>query len=265
MKKIILLFVLTILLFLPTTTKAEVSINNTNGYILLQVEKNGEAWYVYPPNQSRYYLGRPTDAFKIMKGLALGVKHDYLTQTNIFPDRLLGMILLDVENNGEAYYIYPLNKKKYYLGRPDDAFKIMRELGLGINNVNLAKIPISTIGEPAIVYQTNEQILIKDVPFTSQAPYGDWADFRQENGCEEASVLMAMKWVNKQTLSKDEALKEITGISDFLLKKYGEYLDVSAQDTIDWIFKDYFKYDKVALVRDITKNDIIKELSKVCC
>ena len=45
-----------------------------------------------------------------------------------------GKILLQVENNGEAWYINPENNKRYFLGRPVDAFQIMRNLGLGISN-----------------------------------------------------------------------------------------------------------------------------------
>ena len=41
----------------------------------------------------------------------------------IYPDHVLGKILLDVEQNGEAYYIYPKDKKAYYLGRLADAFQ----------------------------------------------------------------------------------------------------------------------------------------------
>lgn len=173
-----------------------------------------------------------------------------------------GYILLQVEKNGEAYYVYPSDNKKYYLGRPDDAFKIMRELGLGVSNLDLAKIPLGIIGESAVAPQTQEKILINNVPFTSQAPYGDWADMRQENACEEASALMAVRWAKGQSLTKEIALKEILGASDFILKKYGEYRDVSTQDTVDWIFKDYFAYDKITLVRDISTDDIIEELKK---
>ena len=55
---------------------------------------------------------------------------------------LKGKIILKVETNGEAYYIHPTNKKMYYLGRPDDAFAIMREQGVGITNDNLEKMSI---------------------------------------------------------------------------------------------------------------------------
>ncbi|MEI6597061.1 MAG: C39 family peptidase [bacterium] len=257
---ILILALLGIILF-PQISEANY-VGDSTGYILLQVEDNGEAWYVYPINGNKYYLGRPEDAFKIMRTLALGAKHDFIANTNIFPERLSGMILLDAETNGEAYYIYPENNKKYYLGRPEDAFKIMSELGRGVNNLDLANIPVGVIGEPIAFFDIHKKVLINNVPFTTQAPFGDWADQRQQDGCEESSSLMAVKWARGQNLTKKEALNEITGISDWLLKKYGEYRDISAQNTVDWIFKDYFNYDEVALVKNITVNDIIEELDK---
>lgn len=132
--------------------------SRVKGYILLQVQQNGEAWYVYPQDSKRYYLGRPADAFEIMRKLGLGATHEFITSYTYYPDRVLGKILLDVELNGEAYYIYPKDKKAYYLGRPADAFAIMRELGLGITDADLAKIStgeiegsevISTITQPS--------------------------------------------------------------------------------------------------------------------
>ena len=115
-----------------------------SGNILLQVEKNGEGWYVYPNDQKKYYLGRPADAFSIMRNLGLGIKHselnNYLNST--FPSRLSGKIMLDVEQNGEAYYINPNDLKGHYLNRPSDAFRIMRELGLGITNSDVRKIDV---------------------------------------------------------------------------------------------------------------------------
>jgi hypothetical protein len=54
----------------------------------------------------------------------------------------LGRIFLQVEGQGEAWYINPVNHQRYYLSRPSDAFAIMRNLGLGITNADLAKIAI---------------------------------------------------------------------------------------------------------------------------
>lgn len=123
------------------------------GRILLDVEESGEAWYVYPPTMERYYMGRPTDAFTIMRELGLGITDRDLegiptSEMNTIGDlalrnRLSGLVLLQVEQNGEAWYVYPEDVRRYFLGRPDDAFQIMGGLGLGISSANLAHIPIA--------------------------------------------------------------------------------------------------------------------------
>jgi S1-C subfamily serine protease len=130
------------------TTKIDSNLSSrVSGVILLQVEKNGEGWYVYPDNKKKYYLGRPADAFSIMRNLGLGIKHSELSiyLNSKFPSRLSGKILLDVEQNGEAYYVNPKDLKGYYLNRPADAFKIMREFGLGITNTDIRKIDVGEI------------------------------------------------------------------------------------------------------------------------
>jgi len=47
-----------------------------------------------------------------------------------------GKILLQVESRGEAWYVNPKDLKKYSLGKPADAFAIIKKLGIGISNVN---------------------------------------------------------------------------------------------------------------------------------
>lgn len=51
---------------------------------------------------------------------------------------LSGRVLLQVESRGEAWYVNPLNGKRYFLGRAADAAKIIRALGLGVTNKDLA-------------------------------------------------------------------------------------------------------------------------------
>jgi len=117
-------------------------INGLKGKILLQVEKNGEGWYVSPDDNKKYYLGRPADAFSIMRNLGLGIKHSELLiyLDTKFPSRLSGKILLDVEADGEAYYVNPDDLKGYFLNRPSDAFEVMKKFGLGITNIDIEKI-----------------------------------------------------------------------------------------------------------------------------
>lgn len=48
------------------------------GKILLQVENKGQAWYVSPANDKRYYLGSPITALAVMRQLGLGITNDNL-------------------------------------------------------------------------------------------------------------------------------------------------------------------------------------------
>lgn len=54
--------------------------------------------------------------------------------------KLIGKILLQIESHGEAWYVNPKDKKRYYMANGDEAYKIMRSLGVGINNNDLEKI-----------------------------------------------------------------------------------------------------------------------------
>lgn len=118
-----------------------------SGRILLQVEAQGQAWYVYPVDLLRYFLGRPADAFAIMRKLGLGISEKDYTKfaKTTAPTRLSGLILLRVKAHGEAYYVNPLDHKLYYMGRPADAFALMRKFGLGITNANLRQIGIGEL------------------------------------------------------------------------------------------------------------------------
>ncbi|MFH1822300.1 MAG: zinc-ribbon domain-containing protein [Patescibacteria group bacterium] len=48
--------------------------NKQKGKILLQVEQNGEAWYVNPGDGKRYYLGNPADGFRVMRDIEYWTK-----------------------------------------------------------------------------------------------------------------------------------------------------------------------------------------------
>ncbi len=132
------------------TTQAASIASQLSGRIVLSVEENGEAWYINPINLRRYFLGRPSDAFSVMRQLGVGISDINFQKIAsagmpvsgdiLLAKQLSGKIILEVEKNGEAWYINPVDLKKYYLGRPDDAFRIMRQLGLGITQQQLALI-----------------------------------------------------------------------------------------------------------------------------
>lgn len=99
------------------------------------------------------------------------------------------------------------------------------------------------------------------VPFAAQAPFGDWEDERQQDGCEEASVIMAMRWVRGGSLTREQMLDELLKMSDWEQQKYGTYHDTSAADTVARLLNDYYSYYKASVVYDFTAEDIKKELA----
>ncbi len=56
--------------------------------------------------------------------------------------RLRGHILLQVEEKGEAWYVRPDNGHRLYMPDGAAAYNMMRSLGMGITNADLAKIPV---------------------------------------------------------------------------------------------------------------------------
>lgn len=162
------LFLTIVFLFFPLTIFAERDLSQELfGRILLQVESYGRAWYIYPENHKRYYLKDGETAYKLMRDLSLGItnkdlekipvkKEDYADDKLI--KRLIGRILLQVEEHGEAWYLNPTDGLRYYLKDGNAAFEIMRGLSLGISNKDLAKIPV------------NEKQVVADYTF-NQAVY----------------------------------------------------------------------------------------------
>lgn len=56
-----------------------------------------------------------------------------------------GKIFLQVEDRGQAWYLNPVDSKRYYLGSPANALAVMRSLGLGITDAQLGQIVIGTL------------------------------------------------------------------------------------------------------------------------
>jgi len=73
-------------------------------------------------------------------GLKKGINN---SNSDIFSKKNSGKILLQVENHGEAWYVNPLDAKRYYMANGDKAYSVMRNFGIGITNKNLEKIKSS--------------------------------------------------------------------------------------------------------------------------
>jgi len=114
-----------------------------SGKILLQVQSRGEAWYINPKDNKRYYMANGNEAYRVMRYLGVGITDANLNKirTNkIFAKNNSGKIFLQVESHGEAYYV-DFNGVAHYLKDGAAAYEVMRSLGLGITNNDLNKIP----------------------------------------------------------------------------------------------------------------------------
>jgi hypothetical protein len=108
---------------------------------------------------------------------------------------------------------------------------------------------------------TSQEILLS-VPFTTQSPFAEWSDPRQQDGCEEASMLMAVYWARGEKLTRELAKKEILAMAEFEKLTYGSFIDTDVKDTVVRIARGYFKFESARAVENITLDDIKKELFK---
>lgn len=131
--------------------------SNLKGRIILNVDSSGEAYYIHPQKQEMHFLSRPIVAFYVMREQGVGITNKDLEKIPVadnycpaymqncdkpysynaqFTNQQKGKIFIQVEESGEAWYVNPVSSKRYYLGRPIDAFNVMRNLGLGISDKN---------------------------------------------------------------------------------------------------------------------------------
>ena len=118
-------------------------------------------------------------------------------------------------------------------------------------------------GEPATqpVVNPTQPMILQTVPFIVQAPFANWSDPNFQNACEEASMVMAMGWVNNEkTISPAEAQKRILTIIGFENKTLSYSADTNAFD-MEKIFQQYFKHKNVVAKENVTLADLKTELA----
>lgn len=124
------------------------------------------------------------------------------------------------------------------------------------------KAPTLPPSTPTIPTKINQKTWF-EVPFTSQAPLGEWDDSLQQDGCEEASSLMAVSWVKGETFqSPQQTLNKLKEISFWQQENYNSAIDTSAQDTLNRIIKGYFNHQSAQLLYPKQPTDIIKALTE---
>lgn len=204
-RQIAVFLVMLSLILCPAFIKAESYslMEIVTGRTLITVDNRGEAWYVFPGDIRRYYLGNGQTVMDTIKRVVVPVSNSDLekikigiVQINGFLDsdgdglwdrleqtlgtnylsadsdgdgyadgdeiannynplgpgklpfdsniskKYAGYILLQYQNHGEAWYVFPPDNKRYYLGNDDQAFLILTKLALGITQTNIQQVPL---------------------------------------------------------------------------------------------------------------------------
>lgn len=113
-------------------------------------------------------------------------------------------------------------------------------------------------GQAAVDSPIKKSVNLK-IPFTPQAPFAKWDKLHNE-ACEEASVLMAIYFLQNKKLDKYIADNQILKMVHWENDNFGGHYDLSVAKTAELV-KKYFSFEKVSAKYDITINDIKKELS----
>ncbi|MDD2766198.1 MAG: C39 family peptidase [Candidatus Moranbacteria bacterium] len=108
--------------------------------------------------------------------------------------------------------------------------------------------------------KVRESSFLENVPFTTQAPFGEWDDPVFQNGCEEAALVMAEYWLTGKPLTKEIAKKEIIALSKFQKKTIGQSIDTSTEDT-EKLLREYYSVTTSTVQTNITLLDIREALS----
>lgn len=99
-----------------------------------------------------------------------------------------------------------------------------------------------------------------NIPFQSQAPFGDWSMPYQE-ACEEAAAIIADRYFSGRPLDAATMKDEILKLIDWENNNFGDYRDETAEQ-IATVLRDYMGHRDVQVVYNFTIDDIKREISQ---
>lgn len=108
-------------------------------------------------------------------------------------------------------------------------------------------------------YDPPEAINLK-VPFTAQAPLGEWTPLFKE-ACEEASLIMVAHYLQAEVLDSETATREINQLVDWQLSQWGEHRDLSIVEVRELAQKNY-EFAHYLRLDDLDEMKIKYELSQ---
>ncbi len=123
---------------------------------------------------------------------------------------------------------------------------------------NVEPIPVSPVEPPKPIIQD----IAYPVPFTSQAPTGEWNLSAFQDGCEEASTLMVWMAREKKTLTSVEVKAELLDMASFQTKIIGHGVDTDVSDTNAYLLKEYFGITDGEVVYDFMLDELKEAVMK---
>lgn len=97
------------------------------------------------------------------------------------------------------------------------------------------------------------------VPFSSQAPQGNWS-LPYLEACEETSAILVDRFYKNEKLDPETANQEILKLVAWENKTFGYYEHTTAEET-GQILKKYFNYKRVDVTYDISLADIKAQIT----
>ncbi len=141
-------FTVSLLVFLlvsvgTLSVRAATSMDHTRGYILLQVNSLGEAWYVLPTVTERFYIKNGNAAYAALCNFGLGITNADLWQIPVGIQQPAGAV--DSDQDGLADKLEEaLGTSSIYTDTDGDGYNDLDELNNGYSPLNSMKLTKNT-------------------------------------------------------------------------------------------------------------------------
>ena len=123
------------------------------------------------------------------------------------------------------------------------------------------KAPPQPASPPAAIAADLPAEINLDIPFASQAPFGNW-EMPYQEACEEAAVIMAHYYLTGATLSAEKMNEEILKLVEWEKKTFGFYEDTNGAETARMLTEYFGDADvEVRYGADVTIENIKREVA----
>lgn len=222
----------------------------------LAEENSGRSyyWYVHPQTAERYAVNSLNDFSRLLSNVGIGIRTKDLTSIPEASDapsvdyalvqRFKGRILLQVDNEGRAWFVNPLDVKRYELTNDDAGFNRVKELALDISAERLVKIPITKhLGFDQIDYGS---VLPKGVLGIDADTYATMFD-----------ILRTNHYYKENFTDQDLFQGSLKGMAEATMDKYTEYFPPDKNKQTQSFFEGGTSIEGIGAILDARDNTIV--------